>query len=451
MKQFLLSITAMLVLTNANAQNINIPDANFKAALVNASTFTETAKDANGYQMVIDTNHDGEIQLSEAAQVVEMKLENKQIASLEGIVSFQNLVNLNCSYNNIVALDVTGMNALRIFNCRVNLLTSLNVTGMTNLVELVCASNNLTTLDVHGLVHLKLLTLGSNFISTVDVSGMTELEQLELNFDPIQTIDTSSLINLKGLGAGWTHFQTLDLSASPYLEEIYCPYSQLTSLTLSSNHGYLKNVYCPGNQLTALDISGYFNLERLECSSNPLSSLTLTGLDNLKYLNCSQSNITELDAGALYGLEELHVFTCPLLTSINIKNGSFETISFYEDPALQTVCTDDFQLTLVQLLATQEGYTSDVNSNCALANESFVSNKTISIYPNPAATFVNINSVTAITSVAIFNVLGQTVLETSKVESKSIDVSALEAGTYFMHIKTGDTNTVVKFIKTNHE
>lgn len=71
MKTTLLFLTTALV----KAQNVNIPDANFKAALI---------ANAN-----INTNNDTEIQLTEAtAYTGSISLYNKNIADLTGIEAF---------------------------------------------------------------------------------------------------------------------------------------------------------------------------------------------------------------------------------------------------------------------------------------------------------------------------------------------------------------------------
>lgn len=66
----------------AHAQIVNIPDSNFKTELLNHSP-------------VIDTNGDGEIQVSEAEAVLLLYLYHKQIPSLERLQSFINLEDLN--------------------------------------------------------------------------------------------------------------------------------------------------------------------------------------------------------------------------------------------------------------------------------------------------------------------------------------------------------------------
>ena len=95
MKKLLLFITLFISVTTLQAQNVNIPDANFKNALLN-------------HTPVIDTNGDGEVQVSEAnAFTGAMEVTNKYIMDLIGIEAFVNLTELYCSSNNISNLDVS--------------------------------------------------------------------------------------------------------------------------------------------------------------------------------------------------------------------------------------------------------------------------------------------------------------------------------------------------------
>ena len=70
----------------AQAQIVNIPDANFKAKLI---------------ALGVDTNGDGNIQNSEATAVINLDVENSLINSLVGIQSFTNLQELTCRSNQI--------------------------------------------------------------------------------------------------------------------------------------------------------------------------------------------------------------------------------------------------------------------------------------------------------------------------------------------------------------
>ena len=82
---------------------ITIPDLNFKNALVNTLC---TDSDNNGsYDADVDTNNDGEIQISEALLVTNLKVSNNNISNLTGIENFTLLNTLYCSWNNLDSLN----------------------------------------------------------------------------------------------------------------------------------------------------------------------------------------------------------------------------------------------------------------------------------------------------------------------------------------------------------
>ena len=72
-----------------NAQIVNIPDANFKNALVN--TLCVDTDNNNVGDADVDTNNDGEIQVSEALAVIALDVFSNNISDLTGIESFANL------------------------------------------------------------------------------------------------------------------------------------------------------------------------------------------------------------------------------------------------------------------------------------------------------------------------------------------------------------------------
>ncbi len=85
-------------------QNVNIPDANFKAALVGNTA--------------INTNGDNQIQVSEASifnGAISLGTFNEfsepsglNITDLTGIEAFVSLISLNCGYNQLTSLDVSS-------------------------------------------------------------------------------------------------------------------------------------------------------------------------------------------------------------------------------------------------------------------------------------------------------------------------------------------------------
>ncbi|MFN3640336.1 MAG: T9SS C-terminal target domain-containing protein, partial [Flavobacterium sp.] len=84
MKSFSTTILFLLSGFLSQAQIINIPDANFKAKLLEASPSNTIARNTQNQYFKIDSNNDGEIQLSEALEVYGLNLNNANIESLEG-------------------------------------------------------------------------------------------------------------------------------------------------------------------------------------------------------------------------------------------------------------------------------------------------------------------------------------------------------------------------------
>ena len=140
MKNSLIIISGLilcLTITNCYGQNVNIPDANFKAYLVGNTD--------------INTNGDSEIQVSEAnafsgsiycgESYNPYFSEDMSISDLTGIEEFTALTALHCSYNKLKSLDVSKNTALTTLYCEGNKLKSLDVSMNTALTDLGCGGN----------------------------------------------------------------------------------------------------------------------------------------------------------------------------------------------------------------------------------------------------------------------------------------------------------------------
>jgi len=116
-------------------QNVNIPDANFKAFLVANSG--------------INTNGDTEIQVSEATAFNGIiGCYGLSISDLTGIEYFVSIQGLGCSQNQLTNLDISSNSNLQILNCGDNQLTSLDISNNPNLYFLTCYNNYLSSLDL---------------------------------------------------------------------------------------------------------------------------------------------------------------------------------------------------------------------------------------------------------------------------------------------------------------
>lgn len=117
MKKHYLILATLILAQLSFGQIVNIPDANFKNALLTHSP-------------TIDTNSDGDIQVSEAEAAFSLTVSSKSIASLEGIQSFVNLETLYCTNNQLTDLDVSNLVNLKYFYCGNNKLQWLNMSGL---------------------------------------------------------------------------------------------------------------------------------------------------------------------------------------------------------------------------------------------------------------------------------------------------------------------------------
>jgi len=132
----------------ASAQIVQIPDTNFKTALLSANTANSIALDGSNNPIVVDVNSDNEIQESEAAVVIALNVNDSGIITLEGIDGFVNLEVLNCEGNLLTVLNLSGLAELKTLNCSNNNLEALDLNNNSNLEYLDFSVNNITELFI---------------------------------------------------------------------------------------------------------------------------------------------------------------------------------------------------------------------------------------------------------------------------------------------------------------
>ncbi|MFH2143636.1 MAG: hypothetical protein ABIJ97_14520, partial [Bacteroidota bacterium] len=241
MKNLILLSTTLLLVLFANAQIVNIPDANFKAALVN-------------HIPVIDTNYDGEIQVSEAETFNgQIFVSNKNISDLTGIEYFINITSLNCSDNQLDTLYLSNNTLLTHLYCLYNQIDTIDVSSNVALIELYCEGNQLSSLDVSNNTVLSYLDIINNQIDTLDLSNNTSLTGLNCAMNLLDTLDLSNNTLLTGLSCGLNYISGLDLTNNISLTYLYCSNNQLISLKVKNgnnsnfinfNANYNPNLFC---------------------------------------------------------------------------------------------------------------------------------------------------------------------------------------------------------------
>ncbi|NHN26568.1 T9SS type A sorting domain-containing protein [Flavobacterium jejuense] len=407
MKKTLLFI--VLILANLNfAQNVNIPDSNFKNALL-AHGVTITGSGISK----IDTNNDGEIQITEATAYTGLvNVGSKNISSLTGIEAFGNIAKLYCNSNSLTSINVTQNTALIYLYCNNNQLTSLDVSQNVALTELRCDFNQLLSLDITQNTALIQLICSSNHLTSLDVTQNTTLEFLICDYNSLTS---------------------LDVTQNTVLEYIYCHNNQLTSLDLSQNIALLE-LDCYFNQLTNLDVTQNTSLIYLYCNNNQLTSLDVAQNTVLKELICSYNQLTSLDVAQNTALEYL-ANSSNQLTYLNIANGNNVSLTYF-------YTQNNSNLTCIQI---DNGFTPPSNwnkdttasysTNCALSTNDFEFSKQVTIYPNPAnAHFqVDLENSLELKTITVYNNLGQQVLTTNLAK---VNTSSLSKGMYYVEIVT---------------
>jgi Leucine-rich repeat (LRR) protein len=429
-----------------SAQIVNIPDANLKTMLLNATSSNPVARNSIGWAIAVDTNVDGQIQLSEALNIAELNISTNvfnttnDIHDLTGIEQFTNLKVLNCSGNQIASINIAPLTQLQELTANNNLLTNVSVSGINSLRKLNFNHNQLTTISTNNLTNLVQLWVYDNNLTSISFNNNPLLNYIEL----AQNLLTS-----------------LDLSILPSLIYANCPNNQLNSLSLNGLLN-LRQIMCSENQLVNIDISSLSALQYLHASGNPLSAINVNGLANLRLLDLSNTSISVIDCSQSSVLE-LYAMDCPNLQTINVRNGLISTsdpdllayaFRIQDNPQLLSICTDDNEQN--QLAYTAYNTSGNVlvynGPNCNVPVQVNMgvaesNRQNISLYPNPTSSILNIaiSDNAMMTKATINNLLGQTMMTFQN--TAMIDISPLSKGTYLITIETESGNETKKIVK----
>lgn len=413
-KNFCIGLLLLFITYHTSAQIVPIPDANFKAKLLQADVTNAIAQSTLSFAPAkIDTNNNGEIEVSEALLITGLNVSNSNIGALTGITAFTNLRKLYCSNNSLATLNVNSLSLLRILDCSHNFLTNLSCQSLNNTVDyLDCSYNNLTTLAL------------PNFYEFLDQGDQT-------------------------IAANCSHNQLSSISFSPN--------EQLTSLNMSFNN-FTSLVF------GQLEVYGSLNL-----SYNPLVTVNFNNMylgpaspdPAYGFLYFDFTNVTELYIP--FGIAtDSTIRNNPNLVHLNLKNAKENFEWYYEldengeetgniiysgiqisgNARLATICCDTNEVSYFST-----NYPAlQIFTDCTLTNPSTES-KPFTLYPNPTSSVVNIlaSDNQSVIQTTISNLIGQTVL-TFKNQT-TIDISSLSSGTYFVTVETNFGKATQRVLK----
>ena len=415
-KKMLITVIATIAfIASTQAQNVNIPDANFKAALVSNAS--------------INTNMDTEIQVSEASVFNgAINVSYLNITDLTGIAAFVLLDSLNCRFNPLISFDVYANTVLTYINCgpfindNMGFEDSIDFSANTMLTYLNCSGviglgveNSLSSINVTGLNNLTYLDCGANILVSLDVSTNTSLNYL----------DCSSACVNGGIGSDFAQLTNLNLSGAIALTYLDCSFdgngsplgpgwiaqSSFGYLDVSSNTA-LTYINCSRNVLTSLDVSSCTALTTLRCSSNQLTSLNVKNGNNINMFEWENP----LDGS--YHPAFLAYYN-PNLSCIEVDNVAWSTANWLEIDATASFSEN----------CSAVGILDDNESNAPI------------FYPNPTTGSIYLSEPANIT---LSDLSGKLLLEEEN--TNQLDLSALPVGMYFLNI--GENNQqIVKVIK----
>ena len=285
------------------AQTVNIPDVNLRAAITaalgKAPGATITAEDM--------------------ATLTNLEAHEAGIRDLTGLEFATNLEEIRCNNNLISDLSpLTELVNLRVIELRDNVISDLSpLTGLINLEWLIFSRNSISDLSpIEDLINLIGLALEDNLISDLSpLSGLIKLERIWLHENPpIDLSPLTGLISLISFNSWGTPIisDLTPLADLPKIREIDICGGEISDLSPLANATGLKELFFAGNEIWDLSpLKGLTGLTRLNLESNEIEDVSpLAGLTNLTSLNLQNNEIS--DFSPLDGL--------PASVSINRRN-----------------------------------------------------------------------------------------------------------------------------------
>lgn len=130
-------------------------------------------------------------------------------------------------------------------------------------------------------------------------------------------------------------------------------------------------------------------------------------------------------------------------TSMEMNSGTFRLVLKHQPDSKDSVSTSETGGTDIDL-------TFDIENMTTSSNDLFLNSTRINTYPNPAQEFISIDGLESesILSIEIFNLQGQVLISMREPQSKTINISKLQAQPYVIKVRTGEGAFHATFIKT---
>lgn len=337
-----------------------VPDDNFEQALI-----------ALGYDV---GPLDDYVPTANIEIVTNLDISGNTISDITGIEDFLALQVLNCSNNNLSAIDFSSNANLVEINCANNVLSDLDVTNSTNITSISIANNLFTAFNTSAIPTLQQFNCESNSIVELDFSANTALTNLNCGSNVLEVLNLQNgqnlnLLNLNAQnnpnlsciqtdngeapgGVSWLKDATTTYAINCRFGQTFVPDDNFEQalITLGYDEGPLDDYVLTANiqNLVLLDISGYEindatgiedfeNLTSLNVSNNEISTIDITSNILLTNIDASGNMLAVLDISNQQDLKVLDIsnnnftqidFTSNLdIVELNIATNSFATLN----------------------------------------------------------------------------------------------------------------------------
>lgn len=373
-------------------QIVNIPDQNFKTALLN-------------HNPVIDTNNDGEIQVSEALATTHITAVAANIVSLVGVEEFSNLEQLFCFNNPITSVNLLNNTELKLINFTFANLTEIDLSANTQLLSVSLSNTSISAIDVTQLPDLELLNLGATNISSINLINNPDLLSLTISFTNVSTLDLSNNTAIEQLGIRDTGITSLDFSGLPNLKMVNLSDTYFTEADFSNNQ--------------------------------QLCSLSARDCPLLNYINLTNGNNQALAQNQ----------NCSIVFSIGSSSSTSGIYAHTGNANLDYICVDNVQFANdnFNLVPNHTQFVED----CSFLSVNSFSTDAIVFLSNPVKSNLMLSSKHEIKTIKIYAISGKELMFREINDKElNINIENMAPGVYFVALTTdGGNSDVLKFLK----
>lgn len=202
-----------------------------------------------------------------------------------------------CEGQGLTAANLGSATGLKSVYLSHNALTSLLVRGIgKNLLDLDCSHNDLSAVTISAANHPNLETLNVSDNNLGAVNGSTTSTSYTGAFANLQYLNLSNNGRIK----------TVAISSCNELDYLDCSGNALTRLTLPSA-GRLTAIDAAGNSLTALDVTPYTTLQQVDITGNQITSLDFSNTKVIRDLLATDNELTQIAYGTRAARDTFHI------------------------------------------------------------------------------------------------------------------------------------------------